>query len=194
MKLVITLAAAAAAVLATGCSTIDKVAHKIGVPISTNVVEKVVYVDQAGLPLPVPQTNFLYVTNLGLNPEFKRSVDTIGSITDVSGIPWVSTLLATGTTTLSLFLAAYNRRQKQRLGVARDINEVLIENVEEMKQLVLEYAKQLKKDDPNFVSKVNEFANEVLRHTQRAADVEEEVAKLVNAITQPTLAAKPPMQ
>lgn len=201
-----------AAVALTGCSTVENALTGSGKPVSTNMVERVESVPVTNsvtlatvteappgsgifktnlTTLPVvgsmPVTNYVLVTNYAPHPDYTAAISAAGAAGAAAGFPLAPTIAGTLSTLLAAAYGWRNRRAAQR--AVENSNElealsgVLVENVEAMKKLALDYAGKAAADDPEFKAKVNAYANELLIGAQSAAGVERLVRRLVSEHT-----------
>ncbi len=197
--------------LTTGCAAVDRFVSRHGTPVSTNTVPQVtlhtftnvvtVTNTVAGVPTvttehqvaAVPVTNYVSVTNYAPGPALRDSVEAVRTIGELTGVPGAGTVAATLAAAIAGLFGYSNRRRlreaQQQVNVSDDIHAVLVDNVEQMKLLALQYAKLAGNNDPAFVDKVNAAANTMLATTQQAAGLEELIRDLVAEHTGHTRAA-----
>lgn len=193
--------------LAPGCKSLDNWTARTGTPSATNYVPQVTVhavtnyitvtntipalvdpttgqvltearVDVATAPVVTTRTvtNVVPVISYEMSESTKQGIKAIGGTGAAFGVPLLQPIAGTIGTILASLYAFANRR---RLGQSQTANVVLVQNVEAMKKLALEYATALGKNDPAFVEKVNSWSNDTLQGLQAAAGVEALVRSLV---------------
>jgi hypothetical protein len=134
-----------------------------------------------------PITNMVYVTNYAPKPEVIDSIRTVGEVAGGFGFPLGPVATGTITTILGALYGLVNKRKAQaaqgKVNELETVSVVLVQNVEAMKALALQYAKALGKDSPEFADKVNRWANDALSGAQGMAGVETIIRELVSKHT-----------
>lgn len=182
MKKLLALFAIATVITLTGCQTVDRWVSSNGTPVATNTVPAVIDPGTGNVIKPEEK-----VISYDLSPETIAAIKAIGDTGSAFGVPGIELATGTLTTLLGLIYGWSNRRRWQK--AAGKVNEletvsvVLVQNVEAMKKLALQYAALLVNNDPDFVDKVNQWANDALTGAQGMAGVEELIRSLVQKHT-----------
>jgi hypothetical protein len=179
MKTTIATILAALAILLVGCNSVDRWVQSTGKPVATNTIPAVIDPGTGAVIKPEEQ-----VVSYELPPEYHKAIEDINATARTFGVPSVEIITGMITTLLAgVFAWSNNRRAKRN----QTVSEILVQNVETVKKLALQYAKAAHPNDPAAVEKVNEWINKALAGAQGMAGVEEIVRSLVLKHTGNTL-------